>query len=471
MSIFARAIRTWESRPLPPLALPEISWARALGLVAAAALAGLFVAAAIVLWTDVLKTYEDRSSFQPREGRGDFIAFYVAGEFAAEGRGDEIYDLRTLAARENELMPPTDAESRELPFYNPPFVAAVFALISLLAYEQALWLWLIINVTALAACLALFDRILGREQPVLRVLFALAAISSIPVYRAVGLGQASLLVLLLTTLTYVWLAGGHERRSGAMAGLLLVKPQYAILPALHLALARRREASAALALVAATAAVVSLAIAGPEVVVEYPRLILDSAAWREEKGIYPANWFSWTGFLHGLSVSSSLASWLGIALGAVGALAALVVAARSTHSPASILASGAALTVAMVLLSPHVYRQDLVLLLLPAAVLLALTKGVERAVAAGFLFALWLAAWPPLTVPAVPEPAWSELSIEELGFNLFVPLIAALLAWLLWLAHREGIRSEDGDQAVDAALLSPRAAAYDGRDATKCSDR
>ena len=314
MSIFARAIRTWESRPLPLLALPEITWARALGLIAATALGGLFVAAAIVLWTDVLKTYEDRSSFQPREGRGDFIAFYVAGEFVLDGKGDDIYDVEELSQRENRLMPPTDSESRELPFYNPPFVAGLFALVSLLAYEQALWLWLIINVTALAACLALLDRILGREQPVFRLLFALAAISSIPVYRAVGLGQASLLVLLLTTLTYVWLAGGRQRHSGATVGLLLVKPQYAVLPVLHLALTRRREALAVVALVAGAAVVASLVVAGPEVVVEYPRLLLDSAAWREEKGIYPANWFSWTGFLYGLSVSSSLASGLGVAI-------------------------------------------------------------------------------------------------------------------------------------------------------------
>jgi hypothetical protein len=179
LSILARAIRTWESRPLPYPAVPKISWARALGLVVTAAIGALFVSAAVLLWADILKTYEDRSSFQPREGRGDFIAFYVAGEFVTAGRGDEIYDLGAISQRENELMPPTEAESRELPFYNPPFVAGIFALFSLLAYEHALWLWLVVNVTLLAACIALLDRIIARETVALRLLFALAAVSSI----------------------------------------------------------------------------------------------------------------------------------------------------------------------------------------------------------------------------------------------------------------------------------------------------
>jgi hypothetical protein len=103
----------------------------------------------------------------------------VAGEFVTAGRGDEIYDLGAISQRENELMPPTEAESRELPFYNPPFVAGIFALFSLLAYEHALWLWLVVNVTLLAACIALLDRIIARETVALRLLFALAAVSSI----------------------------------------------------------------------------------------------------------------------------------------------------------------------------------------------------------------------------------------------------------------------------------------------------
>jgi hypothetical protein len=104
----------------------------------------------------------------------------------------------------------------------------------------------------------------------------------------------------------------------------------------------------------------------------------------------------------------------------------------------------------MLLLSPHVYRQDLVLLLLPAAVLLALTRGAERVLSSAFLLLLWLSAWLPVIVPALSEPPWRELSVEELGFNLFVPLMAVLLAALLWLAQR------GGDQDVDAALLSQR---------------
>jgi Glycosyltransferase family 87 len=434
LSILARAIRTWESKPTP-VALPAIGWARLSVLAIAAVLAVLFVSAAVVLWTDVLKTYEQRSSFEPREGRGDFIAFYVVGEFVLEGNGDEIYDLESLSRRENELMPPTDAESRELPFYNPPFAAGIFALISLLAYDRALWLWLVVNVTALAACVALLDRLLVRESPLLRLLFALAAISSVPVYRALGLGQASLLVLLLTTLAFTWLAEGRQR-VGVMVGLLLIKPQYALLPALHLLLTRRREALVGLALVAAAALIASIGIAGPQVVVEYPRLLLDSSSWSEEKGIYPANWFSWTGFLHGLSVSSPASTMLGLTVGMLGAGAALFISARNAHQPSSVLAGGAALTVAILLLSPHVYRQDLVLLLLPAAVLLSLTNGVTRALAVAFLLLLWLVAWTPVTVPAVPEPPWSELSVEELGFNLFVPLMAVLLVSLLWLANR-----------------------------------
>jgi len=439
LSILARARRTWEAQPLPPLTVPGPSWRGVLSLLTTTALLALFVSAAIVLWTDVLKTYEQRSSFEPREGRGDFIAFYVAGEFVAEGRGDKIYDLEEISSRENELMPPTPSESRELPFYNPTFVAGVFVLISLLAYQQALWAWLVVNVVVLAACIALLDRLLTREPLQLRLPFALGAISFIPVYRAVGLGQASLFVLLFSTLAFGWLAEARQGRAGVMLGLLLIKPQYAVLPVLQLIIARKRQALLSFAAVAVVATAASVAVAGPQVVVDYPRLLIESGSWRESRGIYPANWFSWTGFFYALSWPSTAATFLGVALGLIGAVAALAISARVPHRGPTVLTGGAALTVAVLLLSPHVYRQDLVLLLFPAAVLLALTRGAARLAVCGFLLAIWIVVWTPVIVPAIPEPPWQGLSAENLGFNLFVPLMAAFLVallTLLWI-HRD----------------------------------
>jgi hypothetical protein len=184
-------------------------------------------------------------------------------------------------------------------------------------------------------------------------------------------------------------------------------------PALFLLATGRWRALAGFAAGGALLGAASLALVGPQTaLVDYPRALLQSVGWRSEYGIDRPHMFGWSGLLS-------------LLLGdhAPGLERALAVAASLVTLPVAVYvwrrldkegdAPGVALAVASatVLLSAHIHLQDLQIMLLPAALLVARRRERFDVLVPAALFVL------------------APLSLT--GANLVTPLLAGSLAYQL----------------------------------------
>ena len=156
---------------------------------------------------------------------GDLPAFYGAGRIAADGDWDALHDAGTQVAAQADLG---ETQGEYLYFAYPPQVAAAYRTLVPFGYRAAHLLHTLLMAGAVLASVWLARPMFGwlRRLPLV-VPFAVA-VTLYPLLRAVMGGQNSALTLLLFVAV---LRLEYEHRpiaSGAVAGLLLYKPQFGI---------------------------------------------------------------------------------------------------------------------------------------------------------------------------------------------------------------------------------------------------
>jgi hypothetical protein len=293
---------------------------------------------------------------------------------------------------------------------NPPFVAGLMQPLTLLPYGVAQAVWFVASALVVALSIALLWPDLRKLRGRWALTFALAAIASYPVYMSLLYGQLSPLVLLAWVLSYRLGVKGHPVASGLALSLSLIKPQLAVVPLLYLIVTGRWRTLAGFAGGATALACLSVALAGPYVAfVGYPAFLLESLRWHQEFGVNRIDMFGWHAFIMRSLPGSDAAvdTLLAAALSAATLVAAAIVWRRQPRLEdiwAPVLAIGAA----AILVSPHVHTHDLLILMLPAALLAAHRRdAVSVAAAALLLFAVPMAM---------------------IGVNLATPMLAAALA-------------------------------------------
>jgi Glycosyltransferase family 87 len=402
---------------------------------------------------DTIDAVEARSRTKLWEGNGDFITFYAAGDMVLDGQGNQVYDVERVSEREEEIYP--EGQGVVEPFFNPPFVTGLFALFALVPHGAAFIAWTIVSLGALAAALVILDRLMRDLPAASRLLFHLGALSWLPVHRSLQLGQLSLLLVLCWAVAALFLMRAQEGKAGASLGVLLLKPQHLVAPVLVLGLAKRWRLLAGLAVVALILGLTALPLVGPGPIVSYPDLLLDSLGWENENGVYQGKLFGWNGFfylaLDGHRVAAS-------ALALVAGAATLALAFFAWRQPDSQKSGGlglAAIVVASLLVSPHLYRQDLSVLIVPAALGLCCTSGWWRGVVGAALVGLWLLGWAVFD-PPLDGAGDALLSPESLSFNWFVPGMAAFLVLLVLAAYRPLLGEKEPERADPAAATRIR---------------
>jgi hypothetical protein len=157
-------------------------------------------------------------------------------------------------------------------------------------------------------------------------------------------------------------------------------------------------------------ACLSVALAGPYVAfVGYPAFLLESLRWHQEFGVNRIDMFGWHAFvMRSLPGSDAAVDTLLAAALSAATLAAATIVWRRQRRLEDMWAPALAIGAATILVSPHIHTHDLLILMLPAALLAAHRRdAVSVAAAALLLFAV------PMAMT---------------GVNLATPMLAAALA-------------------------------------------
>jgi hypothetical protein len=297
----------------------------------------------------------DRGIAGPLKG-ADFVQFYTLGHLASAHRIREMYDAASFHEAQAEFLPES---AREIyPPVYPPQAAVMFAPMSGLSYQRALFIWSLITIAGYAlivwsAWKVVADRLPDRT-------FVIAAAAAFPPFWILILhGQVT--VILLFAFWAGWLALEHHRRwlAGFAFGLLALKPQFGIpLAVVVLASGEWAMLTGAVTSVMAQAVVVWMVL-GSDAFTTFADSIPTTIAYADLLEAKPF-------MSHSLRALTRLTpNWIGLPMWATLAAIVLWFTVRAWKSDAPLRVRLGVVVLAATLVNPHVIIYDLTVLVLP----------------------------------------------------------------------------------------------------------
>jgi hypothetical protein len=204
----------------------------------------------------------------------DFTIFWAGWSLVLEGRARELYDLAAQREVQHAIMHGVEFPGGIVPFLHPPHAALVMAPLALLPRTAATWLWTAIQIALLARfARSLSARAASRAD---RWLLVAALLAYPAVFASLQFGQ---LAVLLTVALVELVAAVEEGRDGAAVVCLVLlsfKPHLLLTPLAILVARRRWRLLARFAAAMGALAVVTMAVLGPRIYLDYlaalPRL-------------------------------------------------------------------------------------------------------------------------------------------------------------------------------------------------------
>ena len=322
----------------------------------------------------------------PRAGRlYDFRAFYGAGWLLLH-RPTQLFDLSVQTAVQNTVVCPM---WRGVPFYHPAYEALLFAPFTLFSYRSGYVAFVIFDLLLLALCYRLAP--LAADPRIAKIPRPLLVFLCFPAFMGIVEGQDSIVFLFLFCILWRALASGRDRSAGILLALGLFKLQIALgllfFLALYLPAPRRARLLLTWLPCATAVALTSLLITGPQGMMTWLRLIASSSIASHEShhaqsviAVYPKAMPTLNGLLYVLGarfLPTHISFALDLAL-SVLVLAAAIYLIRTSRTLATAFCAALSATL---LLSPHLYLYDYVLLLFP---ILLLTERRQPLLAALF---------------------------------------------------------------------------------------
>jgi hypothetical protein len=313
-------------------------------------------------WLSFPSTREDRSRLL------DFSEFYAAGQIVRQGLGHELYDLKLQAEYQLQVAPVHA-------FYlRPPFEALLFVPLSFLAYRAAYLTWLLFSLALLIAVANLIRRDTNimnallqyaRGIPIDFGLLFILLLTFAPVMNCLLIGQDSVLMLLLYTLSFSALQRRQERTAGVFLACGLFKYHLVLPFAIVFALRRRWAFLSGFAVGGLVLMAISVMVSGLGVIVSYPKMFLNPG-YRKLMNFQPeyaANIHGLISFLAGAKIPAVVS----VVLTAVLSIITLWFTARNWNENQLDL-SFSATVLATILTGFHAFIYDLSLLVLPVAI-------------------------------------------------------------------------------------------------------
>jgi Glycosyltransferase family 87 len=357
----------------------------------------------------------------------DFVHFYVVGEIGRDARREELYSFDAQAKRTDRLVP--EYPHRFQPVHGPQ-VAMFFAPLALLSYVNALVLWLIASAVVYSACVYVLWRSLPSARPHGWAV-ALVALGFPGFYSVIAWGQTSAFALAWLTCAYLAMRAGRPWLAGAALGTLVYKPTLLLLAPFALVVRRDWRMLAGAALAAGAQLAMAMAYFGAGVIVNYVAGLVEAQRKSLLFESRPQYMHSLDSFFKML-VPSSRAAFVCYA---ISSFVIAGIALRVWRTDARLELRFAVVLLASVLVDPHVYSYELVVLV--PALMFAMQEAIEsrdRRLAVATYCAYLLPAFPPLATPA----------------RLQLSILA--MAVLLWMLSRRAL-STSCERGADGSTV------------------
>lgn len=337
----------------------------------------------------------------------DFLHFYTQGMVVREHDRVALYDIAALAATAERAAPEVPKQLYP-PVYGPQ-VGFVFAPLTVVPYVTALYIWLFITILGYGVCVYA----VWREHQTLRreaLTVATLALGAPGLHFTLSFGQAALIGLACFTVMWVALRRGHLFVAGVALGLLAYKPPLAMVATVVFLVRREWRVVGGAAAAVLVQGLVAAAYWGPGIFVDYGAALLRLPDYIAVMEPHPDLAQTIRSTLTGLGFTSRMTLVATVTLSAVIVGAAVWAWRRDESIDVAFIALGSA----TMLVDPHFYAYDLIVL----------TPALMVALARSMASAQWLLGWTALGVYAAPI-------VSMVGFWPGVPWTLLALALLL----------------------------------------
>ena len=232
----------------------------------------------------------------------DFTFYYAAARLGLAHGWTHLYDLR-LQQEQLDAIGSGIKVAQLARYVSPPPLAWLVTPLTALPYRAAYWVWSALLLGALALTWQLAAPGAGRA----RVIFLVGTFGWLPIVYGLQLGQPALLVAAAVAACYALLRNGRELEAGAVLGVLVLKPQLALLVPVVLLVAGKRRAFMSAVAVLALITIASLIALGPSGASDYLARLNFATSVPENQAQTLAAWF------HNLTVTRAvqvlIAAW------------------------------------------------------------------------------------------------------------------------------------------------------------------
>jgi hypothetical protein len=370
-------------------------------------------------------------------GPVDFVSTLTGATIIREGNGRLLYDQQAQHNAQDLVLSPLPP-GKLLPYNHLPFEAFLIAPMLDIPFPLIFAFWTMAAGLAIGVSLGMLDGAQPVSRPVGWVM-SMTACSYLPLIRSLMLGQNTPFVLLGLCSTYVAVKRGQPFWAGASLLLVALKPQ--VLPVVLLLMLLQRQwkallSFAGLLLAFSVALMPTLGVGWP---LDYIRLLVGVAGWKDVGAIDPAIMHNWRGLftnLFGGQLAGLVTPFYVLAsLASIGLLVWAWLRSREaiervrlqTYSEGWDLMWALAVIVAVVT-SLHLNPHDLALLIFPAWIIGAYAMSGEwsRPVSTTWLVLLWVGyLLPPLTLYQ------GNNALAVVPSVLVMVVAAGLLTWQL----------------------------------------
>ena len=346
----------------------------------------------------------------------DFFQFPVSANLIAQGRADELYNPQILTDALRAVAG-SDTAVRLQYFYGPQ-VALPFIPLRPLSFLAQGAIWVAFSLLLYFGCVYLMWKICTALRPY-AALVALCAIAYPPLFHFFVRGQISVLPLVCFTAAYLAFRARRDWLAGIALGCLFIKPQFLVAVPFVLLLGKSWRAFAGLAISAAVQLGLSFAYFGETVMRAYFHMLLHSASQpgTTELSLSPIQMHSLRSFW-ALLIPSPAVVWVLYLASSIVVIALSVAIWKSSSFLALRFSS---LLLAAVLVNPHLYIYDL-LVLLPALLLMAdwIAAHLQHRWTAELRLLLYLSFLLPLLGPI---SRWTHVQLSVLAFSALLCLL------------------------------------------------
>jgi hypothetical protein len=393
---------------------------------------GVFLPVAILMiltvWMRVVTIAQNNEELAAVLPRGpvikDFVNFYEASVMFNAGE-KHVYDPAVLLALQNKLIAPVHAVE-VFAFPYPPYVLPLFAPVAWVPPAASYMLWCLFGlVLGVCGSIILMRSLRGRTKRQTVSLLLLCTLS-FPSVLSLDLGQITWWILGFFMLFTWCLVKSRDVLAGIILAVCAIKPHYAIFLGLP-ALAMKRWAIIFAALLTESLLIVWTGSAtGWDNIINYPSSLATHETVGMHSGVY-ADYMSSVRAVFAIFFPADIALTVSILTMLAGLFLALymwIVVARSETGFGVIHRWAMALSIVLgLVVSPHCYDHDLLLLALPAILTLSQSDSVNTK-------SNWFAGW-FLLLATYPATSWLFCTPSILETVKRLPNLAVMLGLLI----------------------------------------